>query len=197
MCNKLENDAIKLFELRLDYTWKYFESAARQRMLFLNYFLIAVGILASAYGFALKEKIYLLAIYVCIFGLISSIGFIIFDIRMLAFVERALKVLETLEREELFKDGVLHATPLETPGKQLGLARIEPDHIKSAQVDWQNGHMITKTKLWLQGIEGVAALGFLLGIILTIVLWANSKTLSNVINSIPSTQTYIEMHNGS
>ena len=48
MGKNLEDDAIKLTELRLDYTWKYFESAARQRLLFLNYFLIAVGIFASS-----------------------------------------------------------------------------------------------------------------------------------------------------
>ena len=121
MCKNIENDAIKLTELRFDYAWKYFESAAKQRMLFLNYFLIAVGILASAYGFALKERIYPLAIFVCFFGLVASIGFIFFDIRMLAFVERALKILETLERQELFKDGFCHAKAQEAQGEQLGL----------------------------------------------------------------------------
>lgn len=117
MCKSFEDDLIKLTELRLNYTWKYFESAAKQRMLFLNYFLITVGILASAYGFTLKERMYPVSIFVCFFGLIASVGFIFFDIRMLSFVDRALKVLETLERQELFKDGYLHTKPSQVKGQ--------------------------------------------------------------------------------
>ena len=175
MGKNLEDDAIKLTELRLDYTWKYFESAARQRMLFLNYFLITVGIFASAYGIALKERVYPVAIFVCFLGLIASIGFIFFDIRMLAFVERALKILETLERQELFKDGFCHAKPSETKGEQLGLARIEPDHKKSGHVNLNTGHMLTKTKCWLRAIEGTAAIGFLAGIIFATLLLISPK----------------------
>lgn len=188
MCKNLEDDAIKLIELRLDYTWKYFESAARQRMLFLNYFLIAVGILASAYGFALKEKLYPVAIFVCFFGLIASIGFIFFDIRMLAFVERALKVLETLERQELFKDGFLHEKPSEIKGKQLGLARIEPDHKKSGHVNLNTGHMLTKTKCWLRAIEGTAALGFLVGIIFATILLMNPNIFTEKTADVSAVQ---------
>jgi hypothetical protein len=176
MCKELKDDYAKLTELRLDYAWKYFESASRQRMLFLNYFLIAVGILASAYGFALKEEIYLVAIYVCVFGLIASIGFIIFDIRMLAFVERALNTLETLEREDLFKDGYLHAKPSGVKGQQLGLARIEPDCKKSGDVNCSTGHTLTKTKWWLRAIEGTAAIGFAFGIVLAIQLLVSNNT---------------------
>ncbi len=168
MCTNIEDDSLKLLELRLDYAWKYFESASRQRMLFLNYFLIAVGILASAYGFAIKEEIYPVAIYVCVFGLMASIGFVCFDIRMLAFVTRALNILETLEREVLFKDGYLHSKPSGVKGQQLGLARIEPDCKQSRQVGCNTGHILTKTKLWLRAIEGTAALGFILGIVFAV-----------------------------
>lgn len=184
MCKSFEDDLIKLTELRLDYAWKYFESAAKQRMLFLSYFLIAVGILASAYGFALKEKLYPVAISVCFFGLIASIGFIFFDIRMLAFVERALKILETLERQELFKDGYLHAKPSQVKGQQLGLARIEPDYRASGCTNLDTGHMLTKTKLWLRFIEGAAAVGFIAGIVFSISLWVNPNTHSEKTDSI-------------
>ena len=175
MCKELKDDYAKLTELRLDYAWKYFESAAKQRMLFLNYFLIAVGILASAYGFALKEKLNHIAIFVCFFGLVASIGFIFFDIRMLVFVERALNILETLERQELFKDGFCHAKPSGTKGQQLGLARIEPDHKKSGHVNLNTGHMLTKTKFWIRAIEGTAALGFVAGIIFAVLLLTSQK----------------------
>lgn len=188
MCKNLEDDGIKLTELRLDYTWKYFESAAKQRMLFLNYFLIAVGILASAYGFALKERLYPVAIFVCLFGLIASIGFIYFDKRMLEFVNRALNVLETLEREELFKDGYLHNNASTEQGGQLGLARIEPDHQASDNVNLNTVHPKQKTKYWIRLIERVAALGFFLGIIFAASLWINSNTHSEKTASISSGQ---------
>lgn len=188
MCNNLEDDAIKLIELRLDYAWKYFESAARQRMLFLNYFLIAVGILASAYGLALKEGVYLVAIFVCFFGLIASIGFIFFDIRMLAFVNRALDILETLEREELFKDGYLHNNASKEPGEQLGLARIEPDHKETGHVSLNTGHMLTKTKFWLRAIEGTAALGFLAGIIFATILLINPNIFTEKTADVSAVQ---------
>ncbi len=188
MCKSFEDDLIKLTELRLNYTWKYFESAAKQRMLFLNYFLIAVGILASAYGFALKERMYPVSIFVCFFGLIASVGFIFFDIRMLSFVERALKVLETLERQELFKDGYLHTKPSQVKGQQLGLARFEPDHRASGRVNLNTGHMLTKTKFWLRLIEGTAAVGFIAGVIFATSLWINPNTHSEKTASISSIQ---------
>lgn len=173
MCKSFEDDLIKLTELRLNYTWKYFESAAKQRMLFLNYFLIAVGILASAYGFALKERMYPVSIFVCFFGLIVSVGFIFFDIRMLAFVERALRILETLERQILFPDGYQQTTASGQPGQQLGLARIEPDQQASGTVNFKTGHTLTKTKLWIRLIEGTAAVGFFIGIVLAISSWSS------------------------
>lgn len=198
MCKELKDDYAKLTELRLDYAWKYFESAAKQRMLFLNYFLIAVGILASAYGFALKEKLYPVAIFVCFFGLIASIGFIFFDIRMLAFVERALKALETLERQELFKDGYLHVKPSQAKGQQLGLARIEPDHRASGHIDLNTGHMLTKTKFWLRFIEGAAAVGSIAGIIFATSLWVNTKNLAkkndDTLHSQKIKQTYSQSY---
>ena len=189
MCKELKDGNAKLTELRLDYAWKYFDSAAKQRMLFLNYFLIAVGILASAYGFALKEKVYPVAIYVCLFGLIASIGFIFFDIRMLVFVKRALRILETLERQELFENGFLHEAPSDDTGQQLGLARIEPEQ--------KTGHLLTKTKLWIRAIEGTAALGFVLGIVFaTQLLTSNNNHTIGVADEciIPKAEVKSENH---
>ena len=171
MCEEHEeNGNFRLLELRLNYAWSYFESAAKQRMLFLNYFLIAFGILASAYGFALKEEIYPVAIFISIFGIIISIGFIVFDIRMLAFVERALKILETLERQEIFRDGCFYSKISEGTRHQLGLARIEPDIQKSGQLSFKTGHGFTKTKLWVRLIEGAAGICFVAGLNYAIIL---------------------------
>ena len=133
-------------KLRLEYAWRYFESAARQRMLFFNYFLIAVGILASAYGFSLKEGLYPLASFVCLFGLCTSLAFITFDMRMLAFVERGLGVLEALEREWIFPDGYGYVKVSDGRKEQLGLARIEPDKKAAGTVDLKT--------LFLQFVRG-------------------------------------------
>ena len=154
----------EMLKLRLDYAWKYFDSAARQRMLFFNYFLIAVGILANAFGFAMKEGLHPVAAFVCLFGLSASMGSIFFDIRMLAFVERAQSVLEVLERQAIFPDGFRAPAPAGQEGKQLGLARTEPDAKAEGRVSIRTGRKVTKVKWWIRGIESLAALGFILGV---------------------------------
>jgi len=155
----------EMLKLRFDYAWKYFDSAARQRMLFFNYFLIAVGILASAFGFAMKEGLHPVAVFVGVFGCAASIGSIFFDIRMLAFVRRAETVLESLERQSIFPDGFRAVGPAGQEGEQLGLARTEPDAKAAGNVDARTGHRATKIKGWMRPIEGLAALGFLLGVV--------------------------------
>lgn len=156
-----EGDAreTEMLKIRLDYAWKHFESAARQRMLFLNYFLIATGILASAFGFSIKEGLYPVSVFVCVFGFVTSLAFFFFDIRMLQFVNRSLKVLADLERREVFPDGYQ-----DRAGRQLGLARLEPDGEKAA----------AKVKWWIRGIEILAALGFASGTWLAITSWYSS-----------------------
>ncbi len=158
----------ELLKLRLDYAWKYFESAARQRMLFINYFLIAVGVLANAYGLALREELYPVAAYVCVFGMLASFAFMVLDHRMLSFVLRALDVLETLERQSIFQDGFFHVTANnEATTQQLGLARIQPDQETTSTRGFP-----VKVKFWVRcALQGSAAAGFLLGLIYAIRLW--------------------------
>lgn len=153
---------IELIKLRFDYAWKYFESAARQRMLFFNYFLIAVGILGSAIGFAIKEGMSAIVLFAGIFGLVASAAFITFDIRMLAFVKRALRVLDALERESLFPNGYTASYPDEERTQLLGLARIEPDRRAAGK---GTGHKITKVKWWIRSVEALAGMGFLAAVI--------------------------------
>lgn len=164
----MPHDETELLKMRLDYAWNYFESAARQRMLFINYFLVAVGILASAYGLALKEELYPVACFVCVFGIVASIGFMVLDHRMLMFVLRALFVLEALERDELFPDGMTRHGPTgPIQNTQLGLARTEPDE----KLAGKTPHTLSKVKHWIRLIQVCAALGFLLGLLYSAVLW--------------------------
>ena len=164
-------DSFDLLKVRLDYAWKYFDSASNRRMQFINYYFIIVGILANALALSLKEGLYPVAAFVSVFGLVSSMAFYALDHRMLAFVNRAQKVLETLERETLFPDGYSHRGAVEGVSVQLGLARIEPDRAATSTVDRETGHLVTKVWLWIGIVQGLAGLGFILGTIYAIALW--------------------------
>jgi hypothetical protein len=158
-------DESELLKLRLDYAWKYFESASRNRMQFINYFFIAVGILANAFAVSVKEDLYAVACYVCIFGFLASLSFMMLDRRMLSFVVRALDVLETLEREELFQDGMVRIGPHgELTTQQLGLARAQPD---------EHGRFWRRfgdVRFWVRiALQGSAAIGFSLGFLYALV----------------------------
>jgi hypothetical protein len=162
-------DSFDLVKVRLDYAWKYFDSASNRRMQFINYYFIVVGILANALALCLRDKLYPVAVFVGIFGLVSSMAFYALDHRMLAFVNRAQKVLETIERETLFPDGYSHRGKV--PSAQLGLCRIEPDRAAVGAADRETGHLLTKVWLWIGIVQGLAGIGFLLAIVYTIRLW--------------------------
>ena len=162
---------IELQTARFDYAWKYFDSAARQRMLFFNYFLIAVSILASAIGFAWKEQLYPIVVFAGAFGCLASAAFVVFDVRMLVFVNRALRLLDWLERQWLFPDGLTASLPCEKKAQQLGLARLEPDARAAGEVSHQTGCKATKVKLWIRSVECLAAAGFLVAFVVGLVAW--------------------------
>lgn len=153
--------AEKILERRLDYAWKYFDSAAQKRMQYVNYFVLLVGILANAYVLAAKDGKYAIALAVCLFGAVCAITFMMLDHRMLVFVERANSVLESLEREVLFPDGETRVTHTGRTTEQLGLARIEPD-MRGTASGWQKAwYSLSKVKLWIRFVvEGGAGLAF-------------------------------------
>lgn len=138
--------ADKLLERRLDYAWKYFESASQKRMQFVNFYVLLVGVLANAYVLAINQSKFVVAAAVCVFAVLCSVTFMMLDHRMLVFVNRALAVLETLERAVLFPDGEHRLGPAGRTNEQLGLARIEPD----AQQRGARWLGITKVKLWVR-----------------------------------------------
>lgn len=138
--------AEKLLERRLDYAWKYFDSGAQKRMQFVNFFVLVVGVLANAYVLATNQGKYVVALAVCTFGVICSLTFMVLDHRMLVFVNRALDVLETLEREVLFPDNEFRLGPAGRTNRQLGLARVEPDeHHRGTK-----NRMKAKLKVWVR-----------------------------------------------
>lgn len=154
----------KLLERRLDYAWKYFDSAAQKRMQYVNFFVLLVGILGNAYVLAAKEDMYTVALPVCLFGVACSVTFMVLDCRMLAFVDRANAVLETLEREVLFPDGEGRMTAKGRTSEQLGFARIEPD-MRATATRWHRTICsLSKVKVWVRFVvEGGAGLAFCAG----------------------------------
>lgn len=156
--------ADKLLERRLDYAWKYFDSAAQKRMQYVNYFVLLVGILGNAYVLAAKEGMYAVALPVCLFGVACAVTFMVLDCRMLAFVDRANAVLESLEREVIFPDGDGRMTAKGRTSEQLGLARIEPD-MRGTGPRWQRiMGSLSKVKVWVRFVvEGGAGLAFCAG----------------------------------
>jgi hypothetical protein len=136
----------KLLERRLDYAWKYFDSASQKRMQFVNYYVLLVGVLANAYVLAINQSRYAVATAVCLFAVVCSVTFMMLDHRMLIFVRRALLVLETLEREVLFPDNESRLGPAGRTNEQLGLARIEPD----ARHRGVRGLGVIKVKVWVR-----------------------------------------------
>ena len=113
----------KLLERRLDYAWKYFDSASQKRMQFVNYYVLLVGVLGNAYVLAINQGRFPVAVAVCLFAVVCSVTFMMLDHRMLIFVSQALSVLETLEREVLFPDGDNRLGPTGRTNEQLGLAQ--------------------------------------------------------------------------
>jgi len=167
-----ETNADRLLQQRLDYAWKYFESAAQKRMQFINFFVVLVGILANAYVAALKDKLYPAAMVVCLFGVACSITFILLDYRMLLFVDRSLSILETLEREHLFPDNYCRRLPNGDTGPQLGLARTEPDRAALGTQDKKTGAFYTKVWFWVRVVvQGGAAVAFGIGAVAALAKW--------------------------
>jgi len=145
---------------RRDYAWKWFDYHAKQRVSMFNFFLIASGLLATAYVNTLckGEELLGVAIAISILGTVIALVFVFLDCRNARLVYLAEDVLRRLEREQLFrgfrglnekldevKGGIVYRDAVETPGC------------------WG------KHKCLLKAVEVVVALNFLVGAVYAIV----------------------------
>ena len=71
----------ELLRLKLDYAWRWFALHAKQRVTMFNYFLVASGILANAYGLLLREELWGVAIGVAGIGSIVGLVSLGLDVR--------------------------------------------------------------------------------------------------------------------
>jgi len=84
--------------MQFEYAWRWFELHARQRVSMFNFFFLAVGALASAYGILLREQLYGESAAVAFAGVFASVVACLLDVRNHSLVkmgEEALKVVET------------------------------------------------------------------------------------------------------
>lgn len=175
-------DNAQLVHERLEYAWKYFESASARRAAFLNFFLVLTGILANAYVLSIANGLWLGAVLVSLYGALASAAFIAFDNRYLTFVNRSLRVLEHLERGHYFPDDFA-----DSEGQQLGLARIEPDESGGGR-PWY-----AKVKFWQRWvIYGAALVCFSFGLIYAVAHRDNSGPASDSRTSIEQLEQAVD-----
>ena len=92
-----------MLQIRLNYAWRWFALHAQQRVTMFNYFLVASGILANAYGLLLQAKHWEAAIAAAIIGCLVGVVSLGLDARNHQLVKLGEEVLAEIEREHLFQ----------------------------------------------------------------------------------------------
>jgi hypothetical protein len=142
-----------LDKLRLDYTWKWFDFHAKQRMQLFNFFLIITGILATAFVSAYDKSLYFLAVAVCVIGSLQSLGFLAFDFRSRTLTRYAEDILEKIEGDTLFHN-------YSTAGHPVGL--VNRDKLSN---DGGFINYLLKMKVAIRIVELVVFAAFVMGIV--------------------------------
>lgn len=115
-------DDRELFQLKLDYAWRWFALHARQRVNMFNYFLVASGILANAYGLLLREKMWGAAAVAAAVGCVIGLASMGLDARNRQLVKLGEDLLADLE-ERCFIASGSHAESVDSPN--LGILARE------------------------------------------------------------------------
>lgn len=107
---------------------------------------------------------HLIRIGIGVLGLLASVAFIVFDIRNRVLTALSEDVLEQLERDVLFPDGLLFMAGKSK--QQLGMLRTERDlNMREGQRRTLSANIL-KMKWWIWGLEGLIGIGFLISIFL-------------------------------
>jgi hypothetical protein len=122
-----------LTKTQFDYAWKWFDHHAKQRISMFNYFIVIVGIIASAIGVLYKDAkscpecfengSFMLSIA----GMAMAVIFIFLDLRNRQLVGYAKETLTGLEERELFA-GDLKQAILSADKNRKGCARLVLKH---------------------------------------------------------------------
>jgi hypothetical protein len=107
-----------------EYAWNWFALHAGQRLQLVNFWLIAVAFLASAFVQARMSHLFAVAIGVSVTGAISSIAFIRLDIRTRQLVQVAENALRYFEANRV-ADGLDQVTELVRVSHQIRRSRFD------------------------------------------------------------------------
>jgi len=151
-----EGSGTNLSHERLDYAWKWFDYHAKQRVSMFNFFLIASGLLATAYANALSRDEEVLGAVLSFLGALIALAFVVLDCRNATLVYLGEDVLRRLERDSFFVGFKGLTERLEETDTEGILYR---DTIKT-QKRWQGR---TKHKYWLKVVEMLVAISFVVG----------------------------------
>ena len=146
---KVEIDR-ELLHLKLDYAWRWFALHTKQRVTMFNYFLVASGILANAYGLLLREELWGAAIVAASIG--CTVGLVSWglDVRNRQLVKLGEEVLTDIETKCLFPVESLSG-PADSPSSGI-LAR---------EAKGREPSLLFKHRFLIGSLEVVVAGGFL------------------------------------
>lgn len=154
-----------LLSARFDYAWKWFDFHARQRMQLFNFFLIITGVAATAFASAYEKDLHFINLAVSSVGVVSAIGFIIFDIRSRGMTRRAEDILHELEQKQLF----IQAPDLH--GREPIPGPMSAEDGRRMREGWglKRGLLFFfKMKTWIRLIEFCVLAAFIAGLVITI-----------------------------
>jgi len=122
----------EITQLQFDYAWKWFDHHSRQRITMFNYFVVFVGIVATALGVVFKEAstcpncgtVGLPAI--CIAGIFIALIFLGFDVRNKRLVSYGQATLIWIEKNIIYKD--VSSEIVEGRWGRLNLGILAHDH---------------------------------------------------------------------
>ena len=150
-------------KLQFDYAWKWFESHQRQRMVMFYYYCIIVGVLANALVASYKECYSAIRGPIGIMGFITSMAFLLFEIRNRWLCKVSEDILEKLENDVIFPPDFL-----DKDGNKMGPLSVD------RRIGMREGQKLTgkqlvlKHKYWIRGMYVIVALFFLVIVIKTI-----------------------------
>ncbi len=106
------------------YAWDWFTLHASQRLQLVNFWLVAVAFLASAFVQARANHLYIVAFGVSVIGAISSLAFMRLDVRTGQLIQVAETALEYFERS-FVADGLDDATQLVKASNKVRKSRFD------------------------------------------------------------------------
>ena len=156
-----ETEVDNLTKMQFDYAWKWFDLHSKQRTSVFNYYMLIIGIFASAFVTAYKEDYTHIVHVIGVLGALTSVAFIFFDWRNRDLVTYAEDILEKLERDHIYPEGFKGDR-----GNQLGFLLVE--RRTGMREGARRGFLanLKKHKLWIRGLEGVIACCFLASLFL-------------------------------